>query len=47
VSNIGKERGETYMKISYQEDTKVFRLDTAGMTFAMSVSDEEGFLSHL
>ncbi len=35
------------MKISYQEDTKVFRLDAAGMTYAMSVTDEEGFLSHL
>ena len=30
------------MNISFDEETRVFRLDTAGMTYAVSVTDEEG-----
>ncbi|MCR5093516.1 MAG: alpha-galactosidase [Lachnospiraceae bacterium] len=35
------------MKITYDEKTRIFRLDCAGMTYAMGVVDEEGFLGHL
>ena len=35
------------MKITYDEKHRIFRLDCAGMTYAMSVVDEEGFLGHL
>ncbi len=35
------------MNISYDSETRVFRLDTGTMTYAIGVVDDEGFLGHL
>ncbi|MCR5177737.1 MAG: alpha-galactosidase [Lachnospiraceae bacterium] len=35
------------MDITYDSRTRVFRLDTGNMTYAMGVVDDEGFLGHL
>lgn len=35
------------MNISYDEELKVFRIDTENTTYCMAVSDTEGFLTHV